>query len=104
VVLEHLIEVAHPKKEDVLRVASLDVAILLHEWRLGDSRHGSSTTNGCPPTFALRRCRGRTASSRVAQRPTRPWKKPVESRNTRASNPITSRRVSMSSTWAVLFT
>ncbi len=31
VVFEHFIEVAHPKKQDGLRVPGLDVAVLLHD-------------------------------------------------------------------------
>jgi hypothetical protein len=48
VVLEHLVEVAHPEKHDGLRVARLDLAVLLHQGRIRFEpwRHGSSTTNG----------------------------------------------------------
>ena len=66
VVLEHFVEVAHPKKQNGLRVAGLDVTVLLHEGRFGYRCHGSSTTKGCPPTFCFRRACTRCASSRVA--------------------------------------
>ena len=69
VVFEHFIEVAHPEKQDGLRVPGLDVAVLLHDGCIGAgdfSRHGSSTTKGFPPTLVLSRCWARWASSRVA--------------------------------------
>src|SRR5712664_830578 len=69
IILEHLVEIAHPEKQDGLRMASLDISILLHERRFGGGGghrgHGSSTTNGCPPTFFLSRACARCASSRV---------------------------------------
>ncbi len=59
VILEHLVEVPHPKKQDGVGVSRLDLAILLHQRRvhLDARRHGSSTTNGWPPSRVLsRRC------------------------------------------------
>jgi hypothetical protein len=66
IVLEHLVEVAHAKKQDRLRVAGLDVTVLLHQRCLGHCCHGSSTTKGCPPTLCFRRACACCASSRVA--------------------------------------
>src|SRR2546425_3353355 len=71
VVLEHFVEVPHPEEQDGLGVAGFDVAILLHEWRLGSPAdhplgHGSSTTKGWPPTLLRSRCCARCASARVA--------------------------------------
>ena len=71
VVLEHFVEVPHPEEQDGLGVAGFDVAILLHEWRLGSPAdhplgHGASTTKGWPPTLLRSRCCARCASARVA--------------------------------------
>ena len=76
VVLEHFVEVAHPEEQNGLRIPRLDLAVLLHQRRIGRvglrdagrrrGRHGSSTMNGCPPTRVLSRCSVRSASSRVA--------------------------------------
>ena len=76
VVLEHFVEVAHPEEQNGLRIPSLDLAVLLHQRRVGRvglrdpgrrrGRHGSSTMNGCPPTRVFSRCSVRCASSRVA--------------------------------------
>ena len=62
IVLEHLVEIAHPEKQDGLGVAGLDVTVLLHERGLGHRRHGSSTTKGRPPTFCFSRDCARCAS------------------------------------------
>src|SRR5207248_661779 len=106
VVLEHLVEVTHPEEQDGVGVSCLDLAILLHQRgvRLDARRHGSSTTNGWPPSRVLRRRWACAASSCDAYRPTRTLNKPLVSRTTRASKPITFRRVSISSTFAALFT
>src|SRR6266571_1494616 len=68
IVFEHFVELAHPEKQDSLGIARLDLTVLLHErcFRWRHRGHGSSTTNGCPPTFCLRRRCVRTASSCVA--------------------------------------
>src|SRR5207249_6677586 len=99
-------EVAHTEKQDGVRVPRIDLAILLHEGGVGlhPRRHGSSTTNGWPPTRVLSRRCTCCASSRVVYRPTRTLKSPLVSRTTRASKPMTLRRVNMSSTVAALFT
>ena len=76
VVLEHFVEVAHPEEHDGLRIVRLDLAVLLHQGRvgrvgLGDAggrrwrRHDSSTMNGCPPSLVRSRDKARCASSRV---------------------------------------
>ena len=78
VVLEHLVEVAHPEEQERVRMSRLDLAVLLHQGRV--HAHGSSTTNGWPPTRARRRCCTCCASSRVAYRPTRTLKKPSSPR------------------------
>src|SRR2546430_5734472 len=87
-------------------LSCFDLAILLHQRRvrLDARRHGSSTTNGWPPSRVLRRRWACAASSCDAYRPTRTLNKPLVSRTTRASNPITFRRLSISSTCAALFT
>src|SRR5207237_10353283 len=105
-VLEHFVKVSHPEEQDGVRVSRFDLAILLHQRRvrLDSWRHGSSTTNGWPPSRVLRRRWACAASSCVAYRPTRTLKRPLVSRTTRASKPITFRRVSISSTCAALFT
>src|SRR5207237_701760 len=90
VVFEHLVEVAHPEEQNGLRVPRLDLAVLLHEWRVGfDPRgHGSSTTNGCPPMRVLSRRCTCCASSRVAYRPPpRDRPAPPESEGSRARRP-----------------
>src|SRR5216110_1828201 len=92
---------------DLVRVPRLDVAVLLHQRRIGVDprrRHGSSTTNGCPPNRVLRRRCTWAASSCVAYRPTRTLNRPLVSRTTRASKPMTLRRVSISSTCDALLT
>ena len=71
VVFEHFVEVAHPEEKDGLRMPRLDVAVLLHQGGVGrrgvdPPGHGSSTTNGWPPTRVLSRAWACTASSRVA--------------------------------------
>src|SRR5437899_7369468 len=106
VVLEHLVEVTHPEEQDGVGVSRLDLAILLHQRcvRLDSWRHGSSTTNGWPPSRVLRRRWACAASSCDAYRPTRTLNRPLVSRTTRASKPITFKRVSISSTCAALFT
>src|SRR5881396_613246 len=106
VVLEHLVEVTHPEEQDGVGMSCFDLAILLHQGgvRLDARRHGSSTTNGWPPSRVLRRRWACAASSCDAYRPTRTLNKPLVSRTTRASKPITFRRVSISSTCAALFT
>src|SRR6266581_282951 len=106
VVLEHFVEVTHPEEQDGVGVSCFDLAILLHQRgvRLDARRHGSSTTNGWPPSRVLMRRWACAASSCDAYRPTRTLNKPLVSRTTRASKPITFRRVSISSTCAALFT
>src|SRR5690349_12424601 len=107
VVLEHFVEVAHPKEQHGIGVPGLDLAVLLHQGRIRLDARGhdsSTTTNGCPPRRVLRRFCACTASSCVAYRPTRTLNRPLVSRTTRASKPITFNRVSISSTWAALFT
>ena len=48
IVLEHLVEVAHPEKQDRVGVPRFDLAVLLHERGVGldPRRHNCSTTNG----------------------------------------------------------
>src|SRR6476620_12449456 len=71
VVVEHLVEIAHPKQQDGVLVPGLDLPILLHE-RRSFSAHGrsASTTMPCTLSFAIC-CAASAARSRVGYRPTR---------------------------------
>ncbi len=68
VIIEHLVEVSHSEEQDRVGIPRLDVAILLHQRRVGlePRHHGCSTTNGWPPSRVLSRRCAWTASSRVA--------------------------------------
>jgi hypothetical protein len=56
---EHLVEIAHPEKENRVPVTGLDLPVLLHQRgaaRVGRATgHGSFTTKGDPPNL-LRTC------------------------------------------------
>ena len=65
VVVEHLVEVAHPEHEDGVGVLRLDLLVLLHQ-RRRLAAHGRSASTTMPLTLAARiRPNAATASARV---------------------------------------
>ena len=65
VVIEHLIKIAHPEKQDRILMSRLDLPVLLHQRRRRTAHRSSSATNPECPCF-FRRANAAAASARVS--------------------------------------
>ena len=70
---EHLVEVAHPEKQDRVAVARLDLPVLDQQRGVFGERdaHGTRTTNGWAPTFARISAAGHVGLAPARKGPTR---------------------------------
>jgi hypothetical protein len=67
VVVEHLVEIAHPEEQDGIRMPGLDLAVLLHQRRGRTAAHRASVSATIAPMrCALSVATTATASARVA--------------------------------------
>ena len=73
VLVEHLVEIAHPEEEDRVGVTRLDLPVLGEERRSSGIGHGTCygtrTTNGAPPRVAFSAFSFATAASRLLNGP-----------------------------------